>query len=162
MGLSSAPEGRNLLCLQNAEHGALWSCNFQLIIFFFALLTGCFSGLAAYFPPSFFFAVKFLFNTTTPRPRHRCLPPLRCCHRHPLRCLPRHIASPLPPSDCCHSIAAIGPPSSCSAPPAPPPPLHLNVALDVHNLAASPQHGFFPMVRRMGFVRSVLHNHEGD
>jgi hypothetical protein len=36
-GLSGAPEGRNLLCLPNAERGALWSSNFQLINFCFLL-----------------------------------------------------------------------------------------------------------------------------
>jgi hypothetical protein len=163
--LSSAPEGINLLCSPNADRGVmLQSCNFQLIhFFFFALLAGYFSRLTAYFPPSLFSTVIFLFNTTTLRPHHHCLP-LLCgrCRRHP---------SPLaPPAAYCVTVAVIGPPPllspslychrAAAAPPAQPPPLHLNVALDVHNLAASPQHGLLPVVQQMGFVGSVLHNHE--
>jgi hypothetical protein len=41
----------------------LRSCNFQLIhFFFFALLASYFSGLAAYFPPSLFSTVIFLYS----------------------------------------------------------------------------------------------------
>ncbi len=100
-------------------------------------------------------------HNNTVRPRHRCHPPLRRCRRHP---------PSSPPAAYCVTVAAIGPPPlpspsldrhrASAAPPAPPPPLHLNVALDVRNLAVSPQHGLLPVVRRIGFVGSVLHNHE--
>jgi hypothetical protein len=121
------------------------------ISFLCALLAGYFSGLVAYFPPPLFVPLRYYYSThnNTVRPRHRCLPPLRCCRRHP--------SPSAPPAAYCLTIAAIGPlplPLSsldryraAAAPPALLPPLHLNVALDVHNLAASPQHGLLPVVR---------------
>ena len=119
--LYSAPEGKNLLCLPNAEPGALRSCNFQLIHFyFFALLAGFFSGLAAYFPPSHFSIVIFLFNTTTlntspplsPPPSSLPPPPIAVgvgASRRILRYRCRHwIAATTvtvvgPPLGCCHA-----------------------------------------------------------
>jgi len=166
-GLSSAPEGRNLLCLPNAEHGALQSYNFQLNHFFFLLCSRAISaGWRPISVPPFFLLWYFYStqHTTTLRPCHRCLPPLRQCRHHPLP------SAPL--AAYCIAIAVIGPPPlpspslnhhrAAAAPPAPPPPLHRNVALDVNNLANSPQHGLLPVVCRMGFVGSVLHNHEWD
>jgi hypothetical protein len=63
VGLSGAPEGRNMLCSPNAEHKVLRTAIFSLSIsFFFALLASYFSGLAAFFPPSFFSTVIFLYS----------------------------------------------------------------------------------------------------
>jgi hypothetical protein len=122
----------------------------RYISFFCALLAGYFSGLAANFPPPLFVPLRYYYSTHnhTVRPRHRCLSPLRCCRRHPLPLVP--------PAAYCVTVAVIGPPPlpsplldrhrAAAAPPAPPPPLHLNVALDVRNLAASLQRGLLPVV----------------
>ncbi len=120
------------------------------ISFLCALLAGYFSGPAAYFPPPLFVPLRYCYSThnSTVRPRHRCLPPLCCCRRHP--------SPSAPPAAYCVTVAAIRllplpSPSldrhrAAATPPAPLPPLHLNVALDLRNLAASPQHGLLPVV----------------
>jgi hypothetical protein len=74
--------------------------------FFFCIAYGLFQWAGSLFPSLLFSAVIFLLNTTTPRPCHRCLPPLRHCHRHTL---------PLaPPAAYCITVATIGlPPLRC-------------------------------------------------
>ncbi len=87
----------------SAEHSG--AVIFSLSISFLCvLLTGYFSGLAAYFPPSLFVPLRYYYSThnNNVRPPHRCLPPLRRCCRHPL--------PSVPPAAYCVTVAAIGPP----------------------------------------------------